>query len=152
MCICKAVYVNKVSAGVRGRFLSELAEVTDLVSCSCIRAHVGGALVASSILVLSVAWVHAVLSFASARVHHLMVRVRDVAKGSVDRGDGDSTHHKVVVDVRGVVVTATWCGWLSNLWLEFCTFGSLGSHGLLELSLLLLSACNFIVSVSVVHA
>ena len=152
MCICKAVYVNKVSAGVRGRFLSELAKVADFVSCSFVVHHVGGALVACSILVLSVAWVHAVLSFASAHVHHLMVGVLDVAKGSVDRGEGDSTHHKLVVDVLGVVVVATWCGWLSNLWLKFGTFCSLGVHGLNEVFLLLLLCINFVVGISVVHA
>ena len=107
---------------------SDHAEVTDVVSCTFVLKHVTNAFVASSILIFSVAWVQTILGFTSANVHHLMIRVCNVAKGCVDRGHGDSIHHKLIVEVFSVVVKATWCHRLSNLWFIFCTKFFLFSH------------------------
>jgi len=88
------------------------------VSCTFVLKHVHSALVASTKLVQSIAWVHAILVSTLSYVHHLMIWVLNVAKCSVDCLWRNTIHHKLHVEVVSVGLSASFLDRLSNLWLE----------------------------------
>ena len=58
---------------------SDNAEIADLVSCSIVLEQVADAFATSSVLVLTVAWMHTVDVFAIAWLDHFVIRVREVS-------------------------------------------------------------------------
>merc|ERR1719336_3205689 len=129
---------------------SDNAEVADAVSLSLVCEHVINAFGAGTVLVLAVAWVHAVNGLAVTWVDHDVVWVREVSERSINRVVWDSGLHQVVVEVVSDGVPGAWL-WLGDLWIECSAVLSLFSHSFLVLFLLLLLSFDIIVGVAVVH-
>merc|ERR1719242_2816937 len=129
---------------------SDNAHIADAVSLSLVSEHVINAFRAGTVLILAVAWVHAVNVLAVTWVDHDVVWVREVSERSINRVVWDSGLHQVVVKVVGDGVSGAWL-WLVDLWVECSAVLSLFSHSLFVLFLLLLLLVDLIVNVAVVH-
>ena len=135
-CVFAKMFTVKKSGSQLDVLDSDYAEVADEVSIPLIAKHVHSALVASAILVLSVAWVHAVNLSTITHVHHLMIWVFDVTEGSIDCNSWNSVHHKFHVEVVGKGESASLVRF-SNLWLELCAIFCLLFHSIIICLLLL---------------
>merc|ERR1719242_2098928 len=129
---------------------SDNAHIADAVSLSLVSEHVINAFRAGTVLILAVAWVHAVNVLAVTWVDHDVVWVWDVSERSINRVVWDSGLHQVVVKVVSDGVSGAWL-WLVDLWVECSAVLSLFSHSLFVIFLLLLLLVDLIVSVAVVH-
>merc|ERR1719216_330775 len=129
---------------------SDNAHIADAVSLSLVSEHVINAFRAGTVLILAVAWVHAVNVLAVTWVDHLVVRVREVSERCINRVVWNSGLHQVVVEIVSDGVSGAWL-WLVDLWVECRAVLSLFSHSLFVLFLLLLLLVDLIVSVAVVH-
>ena len=112
---------------------SDNAEIADLVSCTIVLEQVADAFATSSVLILTVAWMHAVDVFAIAWLDHLVIRVREVSERSIYRIEWDSGLHKLVVEVVSDGISRAWL-WLVDLRVVSCTIFGLLSHCFLVLS------------------
>jgi len=77
----------------------ENAQVADRVSFALILEQVHSAFVASSVLVFSITWVHAVDRFAVTWIHHNVIWVRDITEGAINYAVVDSFHLKLVIEI-----------------------------------------------------
>merc|ERR1719479_157342 len=136
--------------GLQRSVSSKSAQVADRVSFALILEQADGTFVASSELVFSIAWVHAVDGFAVTWIHHNVIWVRDITESAIDYGIVDSFHRKFVVEIRSHVVSRA-LHRLTNLWFILSTELCLLSHGFFKCFFLLLIFFHFIVSVAFIQ-
>ena len=87
---------------------SDNAKIADLVSCTIVLEQVANAFATSSVLILTVAWMHTVDVFAITWFDHLVIRVREITERSIDRIEWDSCLHKLVVEIVSNCISRSW--------------------------------------------
>jgi len=112
---------------------SDNAKIADLVSCTIVLEKVADAFATGSVLILTVAWMHAVDIFAIAWLDHRVIGVREVSERSIYGIEWDSRLHKLVVEVVSDGISGAWL-WLVDLRVVCCTIFGLLSHCFLVLS------------------
>ena len=78
------------------------------MSCTIVLEQVADTFATSSVLILTVAWMHAVDLFAITWLDHLVIRVREITKGSIDRIEWDSGLQKLVVEIVSNGISRAW--------------------------------------------
>ena len=116
------------------------------MSCTIVLEQVADTFATSSVLILTVAWVHAVDIFAITWLDHLVIRVRDITERSINGIEWDSGLHELVVEVVSDRISGAWL-WLVDLRVERCTKFSMLSQWLIGIA-----AFGIIVIISIIIA